>query len=51
MKRKINSIKLNLELSEKESDNFFLKENSDFLKKDLNDIIDVLSAITHIFKK
>ena len=43
-------IKLNLELSEKESDNFFLKENSDFLKKDLNDIIDVLSAITHIFK-
>ena len=43
-------IKLNLELSEKESDNFFLKENSDFLKKDLNDIIGVLSAITHIFK-
>ena len=43
-------IKLNLEISEKESDNFFLKENSDFLKKDLNDIIDVLSAITHIFK-
>ncbi len=43
-------IKLNLELSEKESDNFLLKENSDFLKKDLNDIIDVLSAITHIFK-
>ena len=43
-------IKLNLEISEKESDNFFLKENSDFLKKDLNDIIGVLSAITHIFK-
>ena len=43
-------IKLNLELSEKESDNFFLKENSDLFKKDLNDIIDVLSAITHIFK-
>ena len=43
-------IKLNLEISEKENDNYFLKENSAFLKKDLNDIIGVLSAITHIFK-
>ena len=43
-------IKLNLEISEKESDNYFLKENSVFLKKDLNDIMDILSAIINIFK-
>ena len=43
-------IKLNLEISEKESDNYFLKEQSDFLKKDLNDIIDILTAIINIFK-
>ena len=43
-------IKLNLEISEKESDNYFLKEQSEFLKKDLNDIIDILTAIINIFK-
>ena len=43
-------IKLNLEISEKENDNYFLKENSEFLKKDLNDITDILSAIINIFK-
>ena len=43
-------IKLNLEISEKENDNYFVKENSEFLKKDLNDIIDILSAIINIFK-
>ena len=43
-------IKLNLEISEKENDNYFVKENSEFLKKDLNDITDILSAIINIFK-
>ena len=42
-------IKLNLELNEKESDNFYLKENSNIFKQDLDDIINILNLIINIF--
>jgi len=42
-------IKLNLELNEKESDNFYLKENSNYFRQDLDDIINILNLIINIF--